>query len=46
MKKYKVTYFLNGERFTETMSEGQLSNFENRLDNGADEQIVDVEELS
>lgn len=45
MKKYKVTYLLDGQEFTETMSERQLSNLERRLENGADEQIVYVEEI-
>lgn len=45
MKKYKVTYFLGNKEWTETMSEGQLKNFEKRLENGAEEQIVSVEEI-
>ncbi|KZL88919.1 hypothetical protein [Clostridium magnum] len=45
MKKFKVTYNLDGQEFTETMSEWQLSNLERRLENGADEQIVYVEEI-
>lgn len=45
MKKFRVTYSLGGQDFTEIMSEGQLSNLERRIDNGADEQIVYVEEI-
>ena len=40
--KFRVTYFLEGEEFTETMSEGQLSNFEKRIERGAEEQILEV----
>lgn len=45
MKKYKVTYFLGNKEWTETMSEGQLKNFEKRLENGAEEQIISVNEI-
>lgn len=45
MKKFRVTYNLDGQEFTEAMSEWQLSNLERRLENGADEQIVYVEEI-
>ncbi|MFU0783691.1 MAG: LXG domain-containing protein [Thermoanaerobacterium thermosaccharolyticum] len=45
MKKYKVTYYLSNKEWTETMSEGQLKNFEKRLENGAEEQIISVNEI-
>ena len=45
MKKYKVTYYLGNKEWTETMSEGQLRNFEKRLENGAEEQIISVNEI-
>lgn len=45
MKKYRVTYFLGNKEWTETMSEGQLKNFEKRLENGAEEKIISVEEI-
>ncbi|MGF7396304.1 hypothetical protein [Thermoanaerobacterium thermosaccharolyticum] len=45
MKKYKVTYFLGNKEWTETMSEGQLRNFEQRLENGAEEKIISVTEI-
>jgi hypothetical protein len=46
MKNVKVTYFLGGEEFTDTMSEGQYRMFEERIENGtAEEQLVYVEEI-
>jgi hypothetical protein len=45
MKKYRVTYYLGNKEWTDVMSEGQLRNFEKRLENGAEEQIVSVEEI-
>jgi hypothetical protein len=45
VKKYKVTYFLGDREWTETMSEGQLKNFEKRLENGAEEKIISVTEI-
>lgn len=45
MRKYKVTYFLGNKEWTETMSEGQLRNFEKRLENGAEEKIISVTEI-
>ncbi|MEG6569114.1 hypothetical protein [Thermoanaerobacterium thermosaccharolyticum] len=45
MKKYRVTYFLGNKEWTETMSEGQLKNFEQRLENGAEEKIISVNEI-
>ncbi|MBE0069234.1 hypothetical protein [Thermoanaerobacterium thermosaccharolyticum] len=45
MKKYKVTYFLGNKEWTETMTEGQLRNFEKRLESGAEEQIISVAEI-
>lgn len=45
MKKFKVTYYIEGQGFTDIMSEGQLNNFEERLEYGAEEQLVEVEEV-
>lgn len=45
MKKYRVTYYLGNKEWTETMSEGQLKNFEQRLENGAEEKIISVTEI-
>jgi hypothetical protein len=45
VKKYRVTYYLGNKEWTETMSEGQLKNFEKRLENGAEEKIISVTEI-
>ncbi|SNX54219.1 hypothetical protein [Thermoanaerobacterium sp. RBIITD] len=45
MKKYRVNYYLGNKEWTETMSEGQLRNFEKRLENGAEEKIISVTEI-
>lgn len=46
MKKYKVMYLLGYREWSETMTEGQLKNFEERLENGtAEEKIISVTEI-
>jgi hypothetical protein len=45
MKKYKVTYFLGNKEWAEVLSEGQLKNLEKRLESGAEENIISVEEV-
>jgi hypothetical protein len=45
MRKYVVRYFLGNKEWAEIMSEGQLKNFEKRLEKGAEEKIISIEEI-